>query len=111
VLYFIHEESTELGIGKHYTIAYGGSGTGFFTHMLNKLGCRILAVESNVEMIKRMQEILLDINIKMIIAKSKNYRYRVFFTNVTVKLNKLRWRLFKWVNYLNLEPSFNSNVI
>lgn len=46
----------ELGIGKQSVIADVGAGTGLLTHMLNKLGCRILAVEPNVEMLNVCKE-------------------------------------------------------
>ncbi|MEI4828780.1 class I SAM-dependent methyltransferase [Bacillus sp. FJAT-53711] len=41
----------ELGIGKQSIIADIGAGTGLLTHMLCGLGCKVLAVEPNEEML------------------------------------------------------------
>jgi ubiquinone/menaquinone biosynthesis C-methylase UbiE len=46
----------ELGIGRQSTIADIGAGTGLLTHMLSRLGCRVLAVEPNLEMLNECKK-------------------------------------------------------
>lgn len=46
----------ELGMGEQLTIADIGAGTGLLTHMLCRLGCRVLAVEPNLEMLNECRK-------------------------------------------------------
>ncbi|RII35494.1 class I SAM-dependent methyltransferase [Clostridium chromiireducens] len=46
----------ELGMGEQLTIADIGAGTGLLTHMLCRLGCRVLAVEPNFEMLNECRK-------------------------------------------------------
>lgn len=46
----------ELGIGRNSTIADVGAGTGLLTRMLSEIGCRILAVEPNIEMLSECKK-------------------------------------------------------
>jgi len=63
----------ELGIEKQSIIADIGAGTGIFTNMLGQLGCRVLAVEPNVDMLNECREYCSNnTNIKYINATAEN---------------------------------------
>jgi len=82
----------ELGIEKQSIIADIGAGTGIFTNMLGQLGCRVLAVEPNVDMLNECREYCSNnTNIKYINATAENTELKENSVDIITIQNRIMY--------------------
>lgn len=82
----------ELGVNHSSTIADIGAGTGLLTHILCKLGCEVLAIEPNSEMLDECRNYCSnDTNIKYIAATAENTQLEDHSVDVITIAQAFHW--------------------
>ncbi|MCM1991874.1 class I SAM-dependent methyltransferase [Oceanirhabdus seepicola] len=82
----------EMGIDKQSTVADIGAGTGLLTHMLCQLGCKVLAVEPNSEMINECKKYCsTNTNIEYICAPAERTQLKDHSIDVITIAQAFHW--------------------